>query len=290
MLIGIPFTRFVYNDMTDTELFEVMSSMLFQLNDGHVSLQSPFKKIYSNEAQKNRRTENFNINDVLQYYVPQFNSIEGNHFFYGAIGSDVGYVWIPTFEDEDFASVDQWTKGIDKVVKVLKDRKGIIVDIRNNGGGDAFNAQAIAGRFADQKRLFAYGYSRDGRKHGDFSKPYDWYVEPTGSNQFTKTIVVLTNKNTASGAERFELAMKTLPYVTVVGDTTEGAFPHALPRTLPNGWVYRVTVGVVEPWDHAVYEGLGIPPDQRITITPTDASHHKDTILEYAIAYIQNNL
>ena len=277
----------IRDDMTELQLFNACEGLLAHLNDGHVYLLSPFKSAVSNAARQNARPLNFDFENIKQTYLKSTIQSDG-HFVTGTPATGIGYIWIPTFEDEDFARVDDWVKGLDDVLQTFENRDGMVIDVRNNGGGDASNAQAVAGRFADQKRLFSYGYSRNGPNRNDFSEPFAWYVKPTGKHRFLKTIVLLTNKRTASGAERFVLAMKALPQVIVVGDTTEGALPHALPRELPNGWVCRVTVGVVEGPDHRTYEGVGIPPDETVHISSTDASQAKDTILERAIQLIHN--
>lgn len=269
---------------TDRQLFDILSAMLAHLNDGHVYLLSPFGRFVSNQERAAAWAENFDFNVVRDTYLKQTLKVAGDgNFIYGSVTPDIAYLYITTFEDEDFGRIDNWAKEIDRVVKELSAFKGLVLDIRHNGGGDAFNAQYIANRFADARRLFAFGLSRNGPRHGDFSEPYEWYIEPAGAQQFTKPIVLLTNRRTASGAERFTLAMRTLPHVTTIGDTTEGAFPHAVPRELPNGWVYRVTIGAVLTAQKTSFEGIGIPPDIPVFISEMDRNQGKDTILDTAV-------
>jgi Peptidase family S41/Tricorn protease C1 domain len=277
----------VHANTSERELFSILSSLLANLNDGHVYLLAPFAGFVSNQQRHAHWAENFNFNNIRDTYLRNTLRVAGGgKLIYGNVTADIGYLYLASFEDEDFGKIDDWAKEIDGVVEALRAFKGLIVDVRNDGGGDAFNAQYIADRFADTRRLFAYGMSRSGPRHNDFSEFYEWYVAPDGPRQFTKPIVLLTNRGTASGAERFTLAMKTLPQVTSFGDTTEGAFPHALPRELPNGWAYRVTVGVVLTAQKTSYEGQGIPPDVPVSITAADASQRKDTILDEAIAFL----
>jgi carboxyl-terminal processing protease len=268
---------------SDRQLFDAIASMLYVLNDGHVSLTSPFKSLFSNDPQKAKRPLNFDLTIIKSKYLTEQNMAGGGRILYGKVHDQIGYVYISTFEDVDIGRIDDWINGIDIAIETLKDMKGIVVDIRNNGGGDAYNSASIAGRFADQKRLFAYGYSRNGPDHTDFSIPFEWFVKPEGALQFTKKIVILTNKNTASAAERFALAMKSLPYVSQVGDSTEGAFPHSIPRELPNGWAYRVTTGVVVNATYESFEGFGIPPDFLVRISEAQSQQRLDPILEKAV-------
>ena len=270
-------------------LFDIMASMLSVLNDGHVYLISPFRGFASNEEAERTWRRNFTFSTVSGWYLKNTEQSAGSgRFIYGTVAPGIGYLLITSFEDVDFGAIDAWAKDIDNVVRDLSGNNGLIVDIRNNGGGDAFNAQYIARRFADQRRLFSLGYTRNGPHHADRSSPYEWYTSPGGPIQFTRPIVLLTNRFTASAAERFAFSMKVLPYVTVVGDTTQGAMPHAVPRELPNGWTYRVTVGLVTAADGTIYEGVGIPPDIPVNITPADSAMHKDTILDAAIQKLSN--
>ncbi len=277
----------VKDNSTPEQLFSVMENMLYILNDGHVYLISPFRAIASNDLFKQMKQRNFSFPIIEKNYLIQpEHSSWGGHFIYAKVSPDIGYIRIPTFEDVDFARVDDWVKGIDGILEEYGNVKGLIIDIRDNGGGDAFNSQAIADRFADKKRLFAYGFSRSGPGYNDFSKPYEWNISPTGRS-FKKPVALLTNRWTASAAERFVLAMRIIPSVTIIGDTTEGAFPHAVPRELPNGWSYRVTVGVVIDAKRVNYEGRGIPPDIPVEISRQDSISGKDTILEKAIEILK---
>ncbi|MCB0834662.1 MAG: S41 family peptidase [Bacteroidetes bacterium] len=271
----------------NSQLANVMKNLLRPLNDGHVYLITEDERFVSNNERQSGRPDNFVFENVYTTYFARNMSTRGDgRYYYGRLQDSIGYLYIPTFEDKDYARIDQWVSELDKVLADLNGVTGLIIDLRNNGGGDAFNSVAVAGRFADRRRLFAYGYSRNGRRHNDFSSPYAWYVEPTGKRQFLGAIVVLTNKKTASAAERFVLSMRVLPHTTVIGDTTEGAFPHSLARELPNGWSYRVTVGVVVDHNHLTYEGVGIPPGISIGILSTDLSQKRDTILETALEYL----
>jgi Peptidase family S41/Tricorn protease C1 domain len=273
---------------TDRQLFDVMAAMLETLDDGHVYLIAPFAGVASNAPAAVTWKTNFDAALITGYLGSSARSAGGGRFRYGEVAPGIGYLYIATFEDEDFKRIDDWARDIDTVMAAVAGDRALIVDVRSNGGGDAFNAQYIADRFADRERLFAYGMSRDGPAHDDFTAPFAWYERPDGPRQFTGPIALLTNRWTASAAERFALALRVLPNVTFVGDTTQGAFPHAVPRELPNGWLYRVTVGVVVGPDRESYEGVGIPPDVAVNLAPADSAAGRDTILETAIALLAN--
>lgn len=279
----------VNDQMADGQLFDVMANLLYGLNDGHVALVAPFKAIFSNDPQKATRSENFNFQHVLHNYLGNGVQTAGDsRYVYSRLKSqpDLAYVYISSFEDVDFAQVDNWVSSLDAIIDEFADTKGLILDIRDNGGGDAFNANAIAGRFTATKNLYGFDRTRNGPAHDDFTAPDPLYIEPQG-NRYYKPVVVLTNRNTASASERFLLAMRTIPGVQVVGDTTEGAIPHALPRELPNGWSYRVTVGIVDDAQGNNYEGRGIAPDFRVVISQAQDNAGQDPILDKAIELLK---
>ncbi len=79
------------------------------------------------------------------------------------------------------------------------------------------------------------------------------------------------------------MAFKTLPYVTVLGDTTNGAHGTMIGRELANGWFYSLVPQEVELSDGKSYEGIGLAPDIYIQNTPAEILAGSDKVLELAI-------
>ena len=278
----------VTDQMDDRELFDILSAMLTHLNDVHVNLITPFERFNSSYANyPNGKPEGtLNLSLVKRKYLRSNYQTTGNGVFTsGQISDTIGYVHIETFgSDTDQA----WVETIDPIVNEFIDHRGFIVDIRNNDGGHVFNVEAIAGRFADQKRLYALSQRRNGPQHSDFTPSRKRYVEPLGNKQFTKPIIVLTDRGTISGAEYFVLAMKQFPYVTIVGDFTLGGLAHPLYRELPNGWTYIISIEKTFSADHILYEGVGIPPDIHVAVSPDDIAMEKDPVIEMAIQLLSD--
>jgi C-terminal processing protease CtpA/Prc len=76
--------------------------------------------------------------------------------------------------------------------------------------------------------------------------------------------------------------MSSLPHVSLVGDTTGGGggTPHF--SELPNGWIYRYSANKSYRPDGLNMDD-GIPPDHYVTITKTDSTRWRDTLIEYAL-------
>ncbi len=270
-------------DQTDnSELFDILSSMLTHLNDVHVTLTMPFKNFNSAK----RRPEGIlNLDIVKSKYLSTGFQTTGNGFLTsGQISDAIGYLHIASFS---IGNGRAWVEAIDPIVNDFFDHKGLIVDVRGNNGGSSRNVDAIVGRFADQKRVSALVQRRDGSRHSDFGRVIKKYVKPAGNKQFTKPIIVLTDRQVISSGEYFVLAMKRFPYVRTVGDTTFGGQGSPTRKKLPNGWEYRVSTGKWSSADNVLYEDIGIPPDIYVAVSPADSLMEKDPAIEMAIQLLK---
>jgi C-terminal processing protease CtpA/Prc len=135
--------------------------------------------------------------------------------------------------------------------------------------------------FANQKTLFMTTRKRNGPRRSDFTAVDKWYVE--GEAQYTKPIVLLTSRWTASAGETFTWAMNTQAQVTQLGDTTAGGFTDVVARELPNGWLYFVGVGDYRNAKGESEEGKGVAPKVYATNTKAEIDAGKDKVLEKAI-------
>ena len=267
------------------ELYTILSGMIKPLRDGHITL-------FSNYGQCNSYTippdYYSNVRIYPQNYLSSFESNNSNISYWSVKNYNIGYISINTFDvkSETFVFADDSFLEIDDIIKAFKDKDGIIIDLRWNGGGYPTNVETIAARFTDQKRLYIKLRSKNGPGKNDFSEWTDCYIEPKGEAQFLKPVVVLTSKRTGSAAEWFTLAMKTLPNTSVVGDTTAGCFSPKVERELPNGWSFTLSSKIAVSADMVQYEGFGIPPDYTILNTKNDFDNKRDMMLEKGIEVI----
>jgi TPR repeat protein len=272
----------VTDQIDNAELFDILSSMLTHLNDVHVTLTIPFRSFNS----ANKRPEGtLNLDIVKSQYLNAGFQTTGNGLFTsGQIFDAIGYLHIASFGSKNGRA---WVEAIDPIVNEFFDHKGLIVDVRDNGGGNSDNADKIVGRFADQKRVSALLQWRNGSRHSDFGFIWKKYVEPAGDKQFTKPIIVLTDRKVVSSGEYFVLAMKRFPYVRTVGDTTFGALGSPLRKKLPNGWEYRIPTGKWSSADYVLYEDIGVPPDIHVAVSPSDSLMERDPVIEMAIQLLK---
>lgn len=268
----------VNSNITGKQLFEIMSSMILNLNDSHARIETPYGISY---YQPKEYPHNFNLDIVKSNYLVETKRF--SIFTYGQLSDDLGYIHI-----NSFSSNNDSYEFIDNIVGSFIKSKGLLIDVRDNGGGNSSNAETVASRFADKERLFAYSKFRNGPDHNDFTELFPAYIQSQGDNQFTKSIALLTNRYSGSATEDFILMMKVFPYVTIVGDTSKGSIGgHPISRELPNGWTYRLSTGRMYSNTYISYEGVGIPPDISVSITKSDSLNGIDTILEKAIQILK---
>ena len=272
------YSKRITNSMDDIRLFNVMFEMLSELRDSHVNLSSPFNV---SRYEKVFTSSPANYDDkLIKNYLGNDYFITGPFKHQLLNQGKIGYVRYESFEDNISAG------NIDFITDRFKNTEGIILDVRNNGGGVIANIFSLASRFADQTRHIYTSYVKNGPGHEDFKGPDIVTLSPAGNN-YTKTVCILTNRNCYSATSFFVLAMRNFPYVKIVGDTTGGGLGAPAGAELPNGWGIRFSCSRTLSPQGDNFED-GIPPDVLVYITSDDQKKGKDSIIEKAISLILN--
>ncbi|MDQ3292614.1 MAG: S41 family peptidase, partial [Bacteroidota bacterium] len=274
----------VKSTTTDAELFKFFSDMLATLDDSHLTLLAPGTPPmrYDGGLAGRLKHEDFSLKVVKEQYLTE--AIEyGPSITYGKLSAGTGYIYLK----DSGLDVAYYTKAMDTILEYLKDTESLILDLRDFEGGYDKNSAYIAGRFSTTKKLFMTSRKRNGPKHTDFTAPVNWYVQPQGKSQYTKPIVVLTNRFTASSGEVLLWALKATKPIVQVGDTTLGAYSDQARRELPNGWYYTISINDIRAADGKSYEGIGIAPDIVVENKKTEVLAGKDAALEKALTVVR---
>ncbi len=268
-------------ETSDDELFSILSDLLASLGDGHVSLTAPGREVFFSNRYRRELIgdELFSIPLIKNYLEDGFKVGTEDSYIYGKIkNEDIAYIFFD-FVGENFNRLNEFLAEYDNV-------NGYVIDLRHNTGGDFTYCFSEIGRLTSQSRFVFRSKTKNGKGKNDFTPWKEWYIKPKGE-YINKPIVVLTDRYTISAGERSVMAFKTLPNVTVLGDTTNGAHGTMIGRELANGWFYSLVPQKVELFDGKSYEGIGLAPDIYIQNTPAEISEGSDRVLEMAIGKLK---
>ena len=259
-------------------LFEVLSEMVAELRDGHVNLTS---SLASSQYRQWFDSYPRNFSDSIQsiYLKKDYNQSSG--LTYQILENNIGYIYCSSFSN------GIGDGNLDQTLNRLAICDGLIIDVRNNGGGNLTTAQKLAALFTNQKTLVGYMTHKTGKGHSDFSNPYPVYIEPSNGIRWQKRAVVLTNRRSFSATNDFVNSMKQFPLITIVGDKTGGGSGLPFTSEIPCGWSIRFSASpMLDPQMNQIE--YGINPDVKIDMTSEDMQKGKDTMIEYACKLLKD--
>ena len=259
-------------------LFEVLSEMVAELRDGHVNLTS---SLASSQYRQWFDSYPRNFSDSIQsiYLKKDYNQSSG--LTYQILENNIGYIYCSSFSN------GIGDGNLDQTLNRLAICDGLIIDVRNNGGGNLTTAQKLAARFTNQKTLVGYMTHKTGKGHGDFSNPYPVYIEPSNGIRWQKRAVVLTNRRSFSATNDFVNSMTQFPLITIVGDKTGGGSGLPFTSEIPCGWSIRFSASpMLDPQMNQIE--FGINPDVKIDMTSEDMQKGQDTMIEYACKLLKD--
>ena len=259
-------------------LFEVLSEMVAELRDGHVNLTS---SLASSQYRQWFDSYPRNFSDSIQsiYLKKDYNQSSG--LTYQILENNIGYIYCSSFSN------GIGDGNLDQTLNRLAICDGLIIDVRNNGGGNLTTAQKLAARFTNQKTLVGYMTHKTGKGHCDFSNPYPVYIEPSNGIRWQKRAVVLTNRRSFSATNDFVNSMKQFPLITIVGDKTGGGSGLPFTSEIPCGWSIRFSASpMLDPKMNQIE--FGINPDVKVDMTSEDMQKGKDTMIEYACKLLKD--
>jgi Peptidase family S41 len=263
-------------DLSNSNLFKLLTKSLEVLKDGHVSLISP-ENTFTYDGYYKPFATNFNfVNIEKKYLKNEYNKI-GPIIF--KVVDSIAYLYYASFKDK---IIDE---ELDKLLKIFSTTKGLIIDVRNNTGGTVSNAEKLFSRFTNSSKLVKYEKIKNGKGHNDFYNDQPYYIAPSG-NYYSKPIVLLTNRSCFSACNDFVLYMSCLPNVNIIGDKTGGGGAIPANYILINGWKLQYSASITLSPNQLPVED-GITPNYALNITPTQETNGIDPILEKAYALLK---
>ena len=195
----------------------------------------------------------------------------------------VAYLRYTSFSND----VDEAT--LKYLVDRYKDCNGMIIDMRQNGGGSIANVANLLSIFYNHKQLLYKTQVKKGPGHDEFTDYQEVYAADSSilgkNNAYTKPVAVLIDRGSYSATSFFSVCTQGYDNIKLFGDYTGGGMGLPNGGTLPNGWTYRFSTSRTIAIDGQNYEN-GVPPDVRVILDPTCTAQGIDNVIETAADWI----
>jgi len=175
------------------------------------------------------------------------------------------------------------------------DFKGIIIDVRGNGGGEVTDLNFLLGRLITSPLTFGYTRYKSGNGRLDYTPWVPAVITPQADGQnITVPITVLADNFSVSLAELTTMAIHTMPNGKFIGETTWGANGPLTSNEFFNGgqftaanFLFAYTSSSEFKYvDNNIYEGKGFPPDVSVPYNAAAIQAGRDLALEKALTLI----
>lgn len=187
--------------------------------------------------------------------------VEEDTIYYEMMENDIGYILITGFST---VSVQQFNHALEDLQ--AQGMKGLLLDLRDNPGGDYDAVVAMADRILPEGIITSVVDNKGGRTS-------EWSDE---EHKIDLPMVVLINENSASASELFTGAIKDYEMATLVGTTTYGkGIVQSIIRFPDGSGMKFTTEEYLTPNDNHI-NGIGVVPDIVVEI-PEEA--YEDGIL-----------
>jgi carboxyl-terminal processing protease len=171
------------------------------------------------------------VKELLEYTIERAIIELKNVPYYGVMDGGIGYVRLSKFSKES-------GKELRDAINELRSQniKGLILDLRNNGGGLLDEAVETANLFLGEGKLIVYTQGKSERKTEYFAKGKPVYEDGP--------LAILVNGGTASASEIVSGAVQDWDRGVIIGDVTfgKGLVQRVVQRNMPPDYFLKLTV------------------------------------------------
>ncbi len=188
----------------------------------------------------------------------------------------------------------------------LRKARGLILDLRRNGGGSSSVGYRIASWLTNDSLTTSAWRTREHRaamkawgsygieQHLAYGQMNAWYdggshgtVEPADGERVIVPTAILMDHATASAAEDLLVAVDQVPHMTLVGRRSTGSTGQPLMLDLPGGGKARIVTKRDTYPDGRDFVGVGVIPDIEVAQTVEDVRRGTDAQLARAVAVVR---
>jgi carboxyl-terminal processing protease len=277
-----------FSTETSLRLQQLRYALRFPLDKGKVAVT------YENPNGGGKQTAALNV-------VNEFDSFSASSFYAGqsptelpvefkVLPDGMGYVKVDTFFDNEVLMIQLWERAIAYLNgsnPTGAKLPGLIVDMRQNRGGDGWLAEQMAAYFFDKDTF--YGTSSLYNSPGNDST----MIPPRSDLQYDGKIVLMVGPGCVSACEFFSRGLTIDNRATVVGQYPSAGGGGSVDRFLmPMGLLVDMPIGkTVDKDGNIVIEGTGIVPTVKVPVTVStviSAAKGTDVVLNAAEKEIES--
>jgi C-terminal processing protease CtpA/Prc len=251
---------------------------------------------FKNPGDNDSQTVTLDTIDERDSWTFSFNAIGTNAgqtgfelpLEYRLLDSGLGYVKIYSFFDNERLTVDLW----ERLIQDLNQQNvpGLIIDMRQNGGGNGFLAAQMAAYFFDEPHeLYKFGtYDRElGEFYFDPNPRFRFYLPPE-DKRYNGDIAVLVGPACASACEFFSYDMTIDDRAAIVGQYPTAGLGGGIEQFfMPEGQVVQLPVSrPIDQDGNIVIEGQGIVPTVKVPVNEETLFTEVDPVLDAAVKYL----
>jgi len=214
-----------------------------------------------------------NLGNSLQS-LKRFEEYSAPQLLYKRLDRDFGYITFNGFWPETAAEFE-------RAIKALHDTRGLVIDLRDNGGGAAFSAAQMASYLFSKQTSLGQFVSRS----GDVTEPK---TQPVDKLMYAGQVMILISEQSGSGAEVFAATLQEQGRVSVIGHPSCGCVLGINRRhILPDGGALDVSEVDYHTSKGTRLEGVGVIPNTVTDLHISDLLSGRDTAMEMALSKLR---
>lgn len=291
----------------EKELVKIFGEMVEPLKDGHITISKGEEILYKVKKPSLFKQEFKGIEKEL--WKTSFETLQKNGFaeikgigpivkeenlYYVSQNSEIGFIRISRcfgniesiFDDKkELEDTKLMLSLFDSILNTFTNTKGIIIDIRANGGGHG--GEELASRFAIEKIITHYKATRRKGGYENITELEPIYITPNVGVQYLNPIVILTNDKTASSAEDFTISLYKQKNITTIGTNTSGMLSDMFGTDLTSKISFTLSNQRYYSTEKTQLEDIGVPVKIEIRNTKKDIENKTDPVIEKAIEILK---